>query len=274
MAYDVYCHYLSSRSAFYTLVPKRVIRNRKDGHVRARDDGDDTLLLDKQPNKRIKLSGSQSQSMLRTRTSEALSTQRQASKVASDDSDTEPEDDEQDLLLNQSKPGGGATSKGEKPSPTNDQNDEDDEYHLLLPPTPSESPLPPEDDGHGRIPGRIIGTAHPLEDFRSNLASGDLVTKAVEDLAFVIRTVLLRPFSAKRIDEMLECATALRKVCLEVRASNVTRYAFVSPFLRSPDRFPIYSCLLIIFCVCRKTRSKLGTSAPVYCYPQAGTIYI
>ena len=43
-------------STSIVLVPRTTGRNRKDGHVRARDDGDDTLLLDKKPNKRIKLS--------------------------------------------------------------------------------------------------------------------------------------------------------------------------------------------------------------------------
>ena len=80
-------------------------------------------------------------------------------------------------------------------------------------PTPSQTPAPDDD---GRAPGRIIGTVAPLADFNKNIAHGDLVTKAVEDLAFVIRTVVLRPFSARRADEMLDCVQALRKVCLEV----------------------------------------------------------
>lgn len=178
------------------LVPKRVVRNRKDGHVRARDDGDDTLLLDKQPNKRIKLSRSQS----RAPAGVSPDAQRTAAKKATDDdSETEPEDDEQDLILDQ-KPARG-TKDGSAPT--------DDEPL----PTPSQSPAPDDD---GRAPGRIIGSSFPLEDFRKNIATGDLVTKAVEDLAFVIRTIVLRPFSTKRVDEMVECAAALRKVCLEV----------------------------------------------------------
>ncbi|KIP04439.1 hypothetical protein PHLGIDRAFT_15192 [Phlebiopsis gigantea 11061_1 CR5-6] len=185
----------AARTAFNVKeVPKRVVRGRRDGHVRARDDGDDALLLDKQPNKRIKLSKTQSQVLSRTQADASAKSQQ---KNVTDDSETEPEDDEQDLLLNQKFKGSSRPS-----SPT-------DEDRL---PTPSQTPVPNDD---GRAPGRIIGTVAPLTDFNKNIAHGDLVTKAVEDLAFVIRTVVLRPFSASRVDEMLECMQALRKVCLE-----------------------------------------------------------
>ncbi|EKM60439.1 uncharacterized protein PHACADRAFT_82428 [Phanerochaete carnosa HHB-10118-sp] len=196
----------AAREAFNVKeVPKTVARNRKDGHVRARDDGDDTLLLDKQPNKKIKLSQTQSQHVSRSqhrRVSPA--TQRKVPKRSvSDDSETEPEpepkdEDEEELLLDK-KP----KQRGTSAVPEHDH----------MPPTPERSVSPaPERD---RAPGRIIGTTEPLEDFYKNIASGDLVTKAVEDLAFVIRTIVFRPFSAKRTDELLECTRALRKVSLE-----------------------------------------------------------
>ena len=119
----------------------------------------------------------------------------------SDDSETEPEvepDDEEDLILNQ------------KPKPKR----ESVEPEGRMPPTleRSKSPTPERD----RAPGRIIGTNNPLDDFYKNIAGGDLVTKAVEDFAFVIRTIVFRPFSTRRTDELLECMRALRKVSLEV----------------------------------------------------------
>lgn len=185
------------RGTDFLLVPKRVARNRKDGHVRARDDGDDdALLLDKKPNKRIKLSQSQSQAQVRTQTSPAAA-RKVPKPPPSDDSETEPEDD-MELLLDRKPPsalpkpedgGGGGGGLA----------------------TPARSPTPDA----GRAPGRIIGSAYPLDDFRANIASGDLVSKAVEDLAFVIRNVVVEPFAAKRAGEMVECARALRRVCLE-----------------------------------------------------------
>ena len=134
----------------------------------------------------MKLSDGQSQATQPRRTSDS---QKKPVKAAlSDDSETEPEDDEQDLILNQ-KPG---TSKL---------------------PTPARSPTPDP----GRAPGRIIGSAYPLEDFKKNTATGDLVSKAVEDLGFVITDIITKPFSSKRTDEMIECMKEMRKVCLEVR---------------------------------------------------------
>ena len=93
-------------------------------------------------------------------------------------------------------------------------------------PTPERSPTP----DLGRAPGKIIGTAFPLDDFRKNTATGDLVSKAVEDLAFVITSIISKPFSAKRSDEMVECMTEMRKVSLEVSlvASKSTVFLTIS----------------------------------------------
>jgi ATP-dependent DNA helicase 2 subunit 2 len=177
----------------FSAVPKTVPRNRKDGHVRARDDGDDALLLDKRPDKRIKLSETQTQA---TQRRVFGGTQRKPVQV-SDDSETEPED-EQDLILNQ------------KSRDTTASKD----VRLLTP----ERSLTLDPD---RAPGRIIGSAYPLEDFKKNIAEGDLVSKAVEDLAFVIISVISKPFSSKRTDEMIDCIKAMRKVALEVCLSSV-----------------------------------------------------
>ena len=68
-----------------------------------------------------------------------------------------------------------------------------------------------------RAPGRIVGASFPLADFRANITRGDVVSKAVEDLAFVVKDVVVKPFAARRTEEMLECMRELRKVALEVR---------------------------------------------------------
>ena len=58
-----------------------------------------------------------------------------------------------------------------------------------------------------RAPGRIIGMAAPLTDFKDNIREGDVVTKAVEDLGWVVKEIVLRPFAGRRShgnDRMLE----------------------------------------------------------------------
>ncbi|TFK76643.1 SPOC domain-like protein [Pluteus cervinus] len=66
----------------------------------------------------------------------------------------------------------------------------------------------------GRAPGRIIGSTWPLKDFKNNTSRGDVVTKAVEDLAWVITDIVTKPFAMKRADEMIECMKTLRNTCL------------------------------------------------------------
>ena len=166
------------------VVPKRIAKARKDGHVHAQDEDDDLLLLDrkKAPEKKIVL------------VPEASSSSRMV-KVNAEDSETE--DDDEDLLLNK---------KPSMPSP---------QPRDLAPlPTPARSLSPQVDPG--RAPNRIIGTTYPLKDFKKNIAQGDVVTKAVEDLSAVITEIVMRPFAARRKSELLECMTALRNTCLEV----------------------------------------------------------
>jgi ATP-dependent DNA helicase 2 subunit 2 len=81
-------------------------------------------------------------------------------------------------------------------------------------PTPARSMSP---EFHpGREPGRIIGSTFPLTDFKKNLAQGDVVTKAVEDLGVVITEIVMRPFSSRRTAELLECMVAMRDTSLKV----------------------------------------------------------
>jgi len=80
-------------------------------------------------------------------------------------------------------------------------------------PTPARSMSPDVDPG--RAHGRIIGSTFPLADFKKNLARGDVVTKAVEDLGVVITEIVMRPFSSRRSAELLECMAALRDTSLK-----------------------------------------------------------
>ncbi|KAI0327975.1 SPOC domain-like protein [Cubamyces sp. BRFM 1775] len=179
-------------------VPKKVARARKDEHVRARDEDEDMLLLDRQPNR---AGPSQSQRATQSRSfaqSQKTSPQRTQKKPAGNDSgsETEPEPDEEDeeeLLLN-------AARKPERAAPL---------------PTPARSMSPEYKFDRARAPGRIVGFTYPLQDFRKNIERGDVVTKAVEDLAFVIKGVVVRPFAPRRFDEMVECMYALREVSLQ-----------------------------------------------------------
>lgn len=187
-------------------MPKRITRSRKDEHVRARDEGDDTLLLDKVAAKKRKVSETQAQSQYPTQaTISARSQRKPPPKKAVDDSETETESEtepesDQELLLNKK----GAPRGAKLPTPSRTQ---------------SASPSPQPE--HSRAPGRIIGAAYPLEDFRKNIANGDLVTKAVEDLAFVIKDTVLKPFASRRTEEMLQCMKELRKVASEVMQCSI-----------------------------------------------------
>jgi ATP-dependent DNA helicase 2 subunit 2 len=57
--------------------------------------------------------------------------------------------------------------------------------------------------------------AVPLTDFKNNISQGDVVSKAVEDLGWVVKEIVLRPFAERRHAEMIECLNELREVCLE-----------------------------------------------------------
>ena len=179
------------------LVPKKVVRTRKEEHVRAPDEDEDMLLLDQ---KAPSGSGSGSRSQFaRSQTQATISSRTQAKKPTADSgSETEEEEDpDEELLLNrQHKPALPTPAGSLSPRPRNDDDDMDVDQM--------------------RAPGRIVGATYPLKDFRANVKTGDLVTKAVEDLAYVIKDVISRPFAGRRTKEMLECMREMRKVALEV----------------------------------------------------------
>ena len=74
---------------------------------------------------------------------------------------------------------------------------------------------------NGRAPGRIIGTTNPLRDLRKNLERGDVVSKAVEDMGYVIGEIVMKPFAGRRKDELLECLREMRNVALRVRSPPI-----------------------------------------------------
>ncbi|TCD60796.1 ATP-dependent DNA helicase II subunit 2 [Steccherinum ochraceum] len=176
-------------------VPKRVVRARKDGHVHA-NDGEEMLLLD-QVSKPAKKSSSHASPH---RKSVSPTTKKRQPKKADSDSETEEEEEPEDLLLEQ-KPS--ATSKPEskrKPAKPDEP---------MTP--PASAPDTQQEPDPGRIPGRIIGLTDPLGDFGRNVAVGDIVTKAVEDLAWAVLQIVNRPFASRRTDELLDCMKEMRK---------------------------------------------------------------
>ncbi|KAG8220208.1 SPOC domain-like protein [Butyriboletus roseoflavus] len=168
-------------------VPKRAPKARRDDHMRAQDQDEDMILLDqKGPARKEPVVTTPSKSGAAS----ASPSRAGKKKVSVDDSETESESDEE--ILWESKP---------KPSAPGL-------------PTPTASPEPEPDPQ--RAPGRIIGNAYPLMDFRQNLKQGDVVTKAVEDFGVVVREIVGQPFASRRKDEMMKCLKELREACLRV----------------------------------------------------------
>ncbi|KAG2046414.1 SPOC domain-like protein [Suillus hirtellus] len=163
-------------------VPKKATKVRKDGHVRAVDEDEDMLLLDKKP-----AASRKGKEPAASQVPVSPKLARPAKKSAASDSETEEESDQEPLLLTK------------RP------------FNAL--PTPERSMSPDVDPG--RAPGRIIGSTYPLRDFKTNLAQGDVVTKAVEDIGVIIKEVVLRPFASRRHKEMIECMIAMRDTSLK-----------------------------------------------------------
>ena len=172
---------------FLTLpaVQKRVARPRKKDHARAQNDDDEILLLDRvAPSTHSQPEASNSRPRPQT---SAPADERPIPPKEGDDSETEPESDD-DVWVPSSK-------KDVK--------------------LPTPSPEPDIVTDPQRPPGRIIGLAKPLADFKDNISQGDVVSKAVEDLGWVVEEVVLRPFAGRRHAEMIECLNELREVCLQ-----------------------------------------------------------
>lgn len=146
------------------------------------DEDEDMLLLDKKP-----AASRNGKEPAASQVPVSPKLARPAKKSAASDSETEEESDQEPLLLTK------------RP------------FNVL--PTPERSMSPDVDPG--RAPGRIIGSTYPLRDFKTNLAQGDVVTKAVEDIGVIIKEVVLRPFASRRHKEMIECMIAMRDTSLK-----------------------------------------------------------
>ena len=88
-----------------------------------------------------------------------------------------------------------------------------DSANLSALPTPNRSASPGLEIDE-REEGRIISFSYPLDDWRKNIAQGDVVSKAVEDMGYVIRRIVSRPFAERRHWEMIECMRDMRETCL------------------------------------------------------------
>jgi len=162
----------------------KVTRRRKNDHVLAKDADDEMLLLDSAP-----VPGRRpNQSHIQSPHVSPPENQRRFAKKSG--SDTEDEGDH--LLL------GAVTAP--------DPDSKDASAH----PTPDRS-ASPDLEIDEREEGRIIGFSYPLDDWRKNLAQ---VSKAVEDMGYVIREIVNRPFAERRHREMIECMREMRETCL------------------------------------------------------------
>ena len=105
---------------------------------------------------------------------------------------------------------------------------EDEDDHLLLGETSARGPdsanssavatpkrsASPDLGIDEREEGRIIGFSYPLNDWKKNIAEGDVVSKAVEDMGYVVREIVSQPFAERRHGEMMECMREMRGTCL------------------------------------------------------------
>ncbi|KIY45729.1 SPOC domain-like protein [Fistulina hepatica ATCC 64428] len=174
-------------------VPKRVAKARDDGHAHAlADDEDEPLLLDH----------SQSQSQSRP----------QALRPAAGNSDTEDEDDDR-MLVDDYKPVTPPPSNAAPlPTPALSVSPPNTRHHID---DGMEAPSPSQDDDifSGREGGRVVGTTDPLKDFR--LAALDNAEKAVDDLAWVVRHIMSKPFASRRHQELIDCLYEMRGICVK-----------------------------------------------------------
>ena len=75
------------------------------------------------------------------------------------------------------------------------------------------------------------------------------MSKAVEDFGWVIREIVVRPFTSRRNEELVECLRVLRKVCLEedeVEGWNELSFPFLFFF---PSCFSCFGLLVLVFLI-------------------------
>ncbi|KAF8665093.1 hypothetical protein AX16_000561 [Volvariella volvacea WC 439] len=256
-------------------VPKKAPRARKDGHEHATEEDENLLLLDR---KASATQSTQQSQTLKTQSqvvnsrnpsasprkdkekekefaarARAATDQKGKAKAAENDSATESdtEDDEDEDIVMVEAPSVQTSQQKQREA----YKYEEDDDEILLDKVPSSSrtgtrksstrSVTPQVDP-GRAPGRIVGMAYPLKDFENNLKRGDVVSKAVEDLGWVLKEIVLRPFASRRYDECLECLRKMRDVCLkedEIDAWNSFMQDLHSSCLSKPGNIEFWERL-------------------------------
>ncbi|KAG8984122.1 ATP-dependent DNA helicase II subunit 2 [Tulasnella sp. JGI-2019a] len=120
-------------------------------------------------------------------------------------SDTEDEDDDAGPPTRSTKPRPMPQPKPQLPTPSKSPAD-------AVKKSPPKSRTRVETDIR---PGRIIGNAFPLDDFRNNLERGDVVSKALQDMGVVITEIVEESFSTQRYDEAISCMKEMRDTALK-----------------------------------------------------------
>ena len=222
------------------LVPRKILRQRKDGHVRAEDDDDEPLLLDQPPKRTqadsrtqstIKSSARPTQTELSTQTtlvndptpSSALTKVGKRVKDDKDgmevDSATEDEDEDEGDAMGAMNSRAKATSF-DVPDPTFSSPLRSPSQSQSQPEAPTASQLAaltfdaglPHASAH-------IGKARPLADFRSyNSASNREVPLAelVEEVGAIVLEIVKGPLARRRYEEMRTCLVEVRAASVKV----------------------------------------------------------
>ena len=219
-----------SQSGTFLAVPKRVVRPRKDGHVRAAED-DEMLLLDQIP-KPLARSSSQAartQTQASQRITTSPQTKKRPAKKADNDSETESEEEPDDILLDQDEMSAPSIKPISKAGPKVPLDGD-----VLM--------TPPQEVDPGREPGRIIGLTNPLQDFEQNMGPGDIVSKAVEDLGWAIGEIIQKPFARRRTQEMVMSLKRMREVAVHVRTSgDIVIIPLIHVLLTQEDEVETYN---------------------------------
>lgn len=191
-------------------VPKRVVKAAAKGHEHALED-DEMLLLDRKQEKTKERHVWPMEDVIKTEPISPAKKKGKARAMNSEDSDTEDDEDEEFVTVEHPTAEDEEAPLLERKQPATTPKPRRGGPPL---PTPARSVSPQVDPG--RAPGRIIGSTYPLKDFKKNIAQGDVITKATEDLCEVILEIVLRPFASRRKEEMVECMKVLRDTCLKV----------------------------------------------------------
>lgn len=195
-------------------MPKKITRQRRDGHNIAVDEDDDEPLLLDQPKKPVpsssKLPTQPTQSTVVGSLEPNSSPQKpildddvtkmKIDKLPDADSDTEPESDE-DIDM-----------KDEPASTMVESQKIHSQESILESQTQSQGGVV----GADRPAGHLVGFTNPLADFKACAKDSAKITQAVDDFGHAIVTIVHRPFASKRYNEMVDCLRVLRSTCLKV----------------------------------------------------------